>query len=206
MSQIRSKNRHIILKAACEVFARRGYAGSKIQDIADLAGLPKPNVYYYFNNKENLYREVLISIVEPLLAATSPLEISDDPAQALSEYIRIKLDISRQHPQASKVFASEIMHGAPHLPEDITARLIEQTQASVARMQQWIDQGRMAKVDPLHLLFTIWASTQTYADFDWQIGLHLGRSQLAEQDYQAAGDLLCQMVLKGCGLSPPEAK
>lgn len=204
MAKIRERNRELIIQAASQLFAERGFAATKTVDIAQLAGVPKPNVYYYFKSKENLYRSVLESIVEPLLQASEPLHQDSDPTVALKGYIRAKIRISKEQPHASKVFASEIMHGAPHLPEDIKAQLMEQTHRSTAQIQSWIDQELMTAVDPHHLLFTIWASTQTYADFDWQIAAVTGKAKLTDADYDAAAELIEQLVLKGCEVRSPQ--
>ena len=117
MSRIRERNKELIVRAASEEFADKGFAASKTSDIAAKAGVPKPNVYYYFKSKENLYREVLESIIDPILRASTPFNADGDPQVVLSNYIRSKILISRDLPFASKVFASEIMHGAPHLSE-----------------------------------------------------------------------------------------
>lgn len=198
MSSIRERNRELILNAASEEFADKGFAATKTSDIASRAGLPKPNVYYYFKSKENLYREVLDSIVEPLLKASAPFNQPGHPADVLRAYIRTKIQISRQHACASKVFASEIMHGAPHLPVERAEQLNAQASHNVACIKGWIEKGLMAQVDPYHLLFSIWAATQTYADFDWQISSVTGKAKLNDADYEAAADTIIRMVLKGC--------
>ncbi|MGC8114819.1 TetR/AcrR family transcriptional regulator [Metapseudomonas otitidis] len=202
MSSIRERNRELILSAASEEFADKGFAATKTSDIAAKAGLPKPNVYYYFKSKENLYREVLESIVEPLLAASHPFNEGGHPDQVLRAYIRSKIRISRDLPHASKVFASEIMHGAPHLSAERTAQLNEQARHNIACIQGWIDQGLMAPVDPNHLMFSIWAATQTYADFDWQISVVTGKASLSDADYDAAADTIIRLVLNGCEVKP----
>lgn len=206
MSRIREINSERILEASCIEFAEKGYAATKIIDIAKKVGLPKPNIYYYFQSKENLYRCVLESIIEPLLEASTPFDQYEDPAVALEEYIRTKIRISKEHPYASKVFASEIMHGAPHLTQEISDKLMQQTTQMTTRIDQWISEGKMEPVDAQHLLFMIWASTQTYADFDWQIAKVTGKKKLDEQDYQAATALISRLVLKGCGLNLAEIK
>lgn len=198
MSSIRERNKELILRAASEEFADKGFAASKTSDIAAKAGLPKPNVYYYFKSKENLYREVLESIIEPLLAASAPFNQPGQPAEVLEAYIRSKIRISRELPFASKVFASEIMHGAPHLSPEQTDQLNAQAQHNIACIQRWIDQGLMAKVDPHHLMFSIWAATQTYADFDWQIATVTGKASLSDEDYEAAAQTIIRLVIKGC--------
>jgi TetR/AcrR family transcriptional regulator len=198
MSSIRERNKELILRAASEEFADKGFAASKTSDIASKAGLPKPNVYYYFKSKENLYREVLESIIEPLLAASAPFNQPGHPAEVLRAYIRSKIRISRELPFASKVFASEIMHGAPHLSPEQTDQLNAQAKHNISCIQRWIDQGLMAKVDPHHLMFSIWAATQTYADFDWQIATVTGKTSLSDEDYEAAAQTIIRLVIKGC--------
>ena len=198
MTSIRERNKELILRAASEEFADKGFAASKTSDIAAKAGVPKPNVYYYFKSKENLYREVLDSIVEPLLQASAPFNQPGEPADVLRAYIRTKIRISRDHACASKVFANEIMHGAPHLSPERTAQLNAQAAHNIACIQRWIDDGLMAKVDANHLLFSIWAATQTYADFDWQISTVTGKTARDDADYEAAAETITWMVIKGC--------
>ncbi|MFI8478975.1 TetR/AcrR family transcriptional regulator [Pseudomonas sp. NPDC078700] len=198
MTSIRERNQELILRAASEEFAEKGFAATKTSDIAAKAGLPKPNVYYYFKSKENLYREVLESIIDPLMAASAPFNQPGQPAEVLTGYIRSKIRISRDFPFASKVFASEIMHGAPHLSSDQTEQLNAQAKHNISCIQRWIDQGLMAKIDPNHLLFSIWAATQTYADFDWQISTVTGKAKLDDADYDAAIETITRLVLKGC--------
>ncbi|MDH0749712.1 TetR/AcrR family transcriptional regulator [Pseudomonas sp. GD03842] len=198
MSSIRERNKELILRAASEEFADKGFAASKTSDIAAKAGVPKPNVYYYFKSKENLYREVLESIIEPIMQASTPFNREGAPAEVLSGYIRSKIRISRDLPFASKVFASEIMHGAPHLTPGQVAQLNDQARHNIECIQAWIDDGLIAPLDPHHLMFSIWAATQTYADFDWQISTVTGKPKLDDADYEAAAQTIIRMVLKGC--------
>ena len=201
MSAIRARKQRLILTAAGEVFASNGYEGTKIVDIALKANLAKANVFYYFENKETLYSSVLDSFIQPLLLATKPFDEYDDPATAITDYIKLKIKISQQHPFASKVFASEMLRGAPHLSAQIIEKLTQQTLSASSKIQSWVDQGLMDDINPLHLLFTLWASTQTYADFNWQIKLHLNTDELTDNDYQQATQTLTKIILKGCGIS-----
>ena len=75
---------------------------------------------------------------------------------------------------------------------------MRQARHNIACIQGWIDQGLMARIDPSHLLFSIWAATQTYADFDWQISVVTGKASLSDADYEAAADTIIRLVLKGC--------
>ena len=200
MSSIRERNKELILRAASEEFADKGFAASKTSDIAAKAGLPKPNVYYYFKSKDNLYREVLESIIEPILQASTPFNRDGVPAEVLSGYIRSKIRISRDLPFASKVFANEIMRGAPHLTAEHVEQLNSQARHNIDCIQSWIDSGQIAPLDPHHLMFTLWAATQTYADFNWQISTITGKAKLDDSDYEAAAQTIIRLVLKGCEL------
>ncbi|WP_299018133.1 TetR/AcrR family transcriptional regulator [uncultured Photobacterium sp.] len=204
MSRIREKNQEQIIQAACQYFADQGYAATKVADIAKAAGVPKPNVYYYFKSKDKLYRAVLESVIQPLLQASEPIELLEDPAEALSEYIKVKLKISRDHSYASKVFANEMMSGAEYLPQDIADKLQSQSKMIINKFENWIERGAMDRVSPQHLMFTIWATTQTYADFSWQICKVMEKEQLDDDDFTEAAGFLTRMVLRGCGLEVRE--
>ncbi|WP_159737619.1 TetR/AcrR family transcriptional regulator [Vibrio atypicus] len=200
MSRIRQKNQDLIIEVASEQFATHGYAATKIVDIAKAAEIPKANVFYYFSSKDKLYYAVLQTVTQPLLEASRPIEELSDPVEALSQYIETKLRISQEHPHASKVFANEVMSGAKALPDDIGAELFKQSQMMIDKFATWSQQGLMDEVPPQHLMFTIWAATQTYADFGWQICNVMQKDELDAQDYRQAAEFLTQLVIKGCGV------
>lgn len=200
MAKVRERNQHAIIEAASQHFAKYGYAATKVADIAKEANIPKPNIYYYYTSKDNLYRAVLESVTAPLLKSSLPIQVLDDPKEALTEYIKTKLIISRDHAHASKVFANEVMSGGTSLPKDIEDALQQQSEMILAKFNSWMDQGLMETVSAHHLMFTIWAATQTYADFGWQICRVLDKKKLSRQGYDEAAEFLTTMILKGCGV------
>jgi Transcriptional regulator len=200
--RIRRQNEEIILKAAEDEFARHGFKGTSMNAIALKAGLPKANLHYYFTNKLGLYIAVLSNIIELWDSTFNNLSAEDDPAQALSSYIRAKMEFSRRQPEASRVFAMEIISGGACLTEYFTQDYRTWFQGRAAVFQAWIDAGKMDPVDPVHLIFLLWGSTQHYADFATQICRVSGRSRLTRQDMQDASDNLIRIILKGCGLTP----
>ncbi|CCN38298.1 putative Transcriptional regulator, TetR family [Vibrio nigripulchritudo SO65] len=200
MSRIRKKNHDLIISVASECFAQNGYEATKIIDIAKAAEVPKANVFYYFSNKEKLYDAVLNTITKPLLDASKPLEELTDPVEALTQYIHTKLSISRDHPNASKVFANEVMSGGKMLPKEVSEKLLQQSLDMVEKFSDWVESGLMDEVSPHHLMFMLWASTQTYADFSWQICTVMNKTELEEADFEQAASFIAQMVIKGCGL------
>ena len=200
MTRIRQKNQQLIIEVASEQFAQNGYAATKIVDIAKAADIAKANVFYYFSSKDKLYYAVLQTVTQPLLEASRPIEELTDPVEALSQYIAAKLRISQEHPYASKVFANEVMSGAKVLPQDIADELFNQSQMIIDKFATWSQQGLMNDVPPHHLMFTIWAATQTYADFGWQICNVMKKDELDKQDFDHAAEFLTQLVINGCGV------
>ncbi len=198
--QIRQANEALILAAAERVFAGAGFGGATMAAIADAAGLPKANLHYYFGAKQDLYRAVLARTLQDWLVPTHDITPQADPREALERYIRAKMALSAQRPHASKVFANELLHGAPVLKSLLATELRDMVLAKAAVLQGWIDAGRMAPVDPVHLFFTIWAATQTYADFDVQVAAVLGRTELNAKDFARATEHVVSLILRGCGL------
>jgi TetR/AcrR family transcriptional regulator len=192
-----------IRRAAEEVFAEMGFEGASTSLIAKRAGLPKANLHYYFKTKNDLYQFVLRDIIELWLNTAQEIQPDADPATALAHYIAQKIDLARDRPIASRVFANEVLHGAPRFDEFMKRDLKDWVERKAAIIDNWVAQGRMDAVDPKHLFFMIWATTQTYADFAVQIAAVLGRRELTESDYRAAARQATKIILKGCGLSEP---
>jgi TetR/AcrR family transcriptional regulator len=197
---IRQSNEALILSAAERVFARAGLKGATMAAIAEGSGLPKANLHYYFGSKEDLYRAVLARILNDWLLPTHGITVDAEPRAALEQYIRAKMALSAQRPDGSKVFANELLHGAPVVHSLLVTELRELVEGKAAVVQGWIDAGHMAPVDALHLFFTIWAATQTYADFDVQVCAVLGRKSLTVADHARATEHVVSLILRGCGL------
>jgi len=200
MRPVRQANRERILGAAEKVFARSGFGGATMASIAEAAALPKANLHYYFGSKEELYRQVLAGTLHDWLQPMEALQPEADPRQALEGYIRAKMAMSAARPDASRVFANELLHGAPVLGQLMRTELRAAVRRKAAVIDAWVAAGRMAPVDATHLFFTIWAATQTYADFDVQVRAVLGRSKLTRADHQRAAVHVVSLLLRGCGL------
>ena len=198
--QIRQANEALILEAGERVFARAGFNGATMAEIAELAGLPKANLHYYFGSKDDLYRAVLSRTLHDWLVPMDSIVPEAEPRAALESYIRAKMAMSVQRPDASRVFANELLHGAPVLGELMRTELRAMVRRKAAVIDGWIAAGRMAAVDATHLFFTIWATTQTYADFDTQVRAVLGRETLGARDHARAADHVVGLILRGCGL------
>ncbi|WP_284325357.1 TetR/AcrR family transcriptional regulator [Cypionkella aquatica] len=197
-NEIRQQNEQLILQAAEKVFAEAGFGGATMQLIADVAGLPKANLHYYFTTKEELYRKVVSNIFDIWLHAAESMDNAPGPVEGIGAYIDAKMEISRRHPDGSKVWASEVMHGAPVIQDYLETTLRDWTAGRVALIQGWIDAGQMAAVNPDHLLYMLWAATQHYADFGHQIET-LNGGPLTDRQWAEAKDSVKAMILRGIG-------
>jgi len=202
-SKTRQKNEDLILAAAEQVFAQLGFAGATTKLIAARAGLPKANLHYYFPTKKVLYDTVISKIFTIWLEAAETFDDCDDPADALTRYIHAKMDISRRHPLGSKVWAQEIMHGAPEIQDFLDHTMKRWTVSRVKIIERWIAQGKIAPVEPYYLLYMIWATTQHYADFEHQINTLGNVRRLSDAQFAKARATVTSIILGGIGLSEP---
>jgi len=184
-----------ILEAAERNFAQLGFEGASLEVIAQDVGISRHSLLYYFPSKEALYREVLDDVLTQWLQGMSDLLRGDDPAAALRTYIAAKLASSRDRPSGAKVFAKEIMAGAPYFADAIRQRVAPALRDDVAAFARWADEGKIARVDFTHLLFILWSVTQAYAEQQAQFALLLGKRALDAQDFGQAEALLSHMVL-----------
>ena len=192
-----------IVAEAVRVFAESGYEGASIATVADNAGLSKQNLMYYFPTKQALYQRVLDDVLDEWLERMDTLaDPAQEPSDMLRAYIQAKLRFSREHPWASRVYAMEVISGAPLFGEQIRERVVPLVRKDIEVFERWIGEGRIAPVNATHLLFAIWAMTQSYADFAAQMALVLNRKQLTRKDFDDAEKLIVDMVLCAVAIAP----
>lgn len=168
--------RAAILDAALEIFSRFGLHGTSLDQVASMADVSKTNLLYYFASKEELYTSVLRQLLDVWLKPLRGFSAEQDPIEAISEYIRVKLELSRDHPAESRLFCLEIIQGAPLMLAELEQPLRDIVEAKVSVIQGWIEAGKLAPVEPHHLIFSLWATTQHYADFASQINAVTGKT------------------------------
>lgn len=179
-SRIQQRNRYRILDAALDVFSVYGYRGATLDQIAAAAGLSKPNILYYFAGKEEIHLTLLSQLMETWLDPLVDMDARGDPMTEILGYVQRKLDMARELPRESRLFANEILQGAPRMRPHLIADLKPLFDEKCAVIQGWSDAGKIAHVDAKHLVFSIWSTTQHYADFASQIDVLIGN------DVQAA--------------------
>jgi len=198
---VRKKNEQLILQAAKQEFVINGFKGTSIKSIAQRAAIPRANIHYYFKNKAEIYRRLLDNILTTWNSQFDTLSIDQDPREALTAYIRSKVLYSKQEPEASRIFASELIHGAPMLADYFSSEFKSWMKEKVSVIEYWINNKLMDDVNPRHLLFLIWSSTQHYADFNVQVLAGLDKPELTDKDYEDVTEFLTDVILKGCGVN-----
>jgi TetR/AcrR family transcriptional regulator len=198
---IRERNQAKILKAAEAVFAEKGFDGATTAEIALRAGVPKPNIHYYFGTKQQLYDRLIANILEVWLDAMDVIQADADPAEALGRYIVEKVRASREWPDLSRVWAIEIIGGGRNVSGFLRGRLRRVVREKGRVLNKWAEDGKMDPVDPAHLMFIIWSVTQTYADFATQIAAVLAKKSLDDKTFATAEETVKAIILKGCGIT-----
>ena len=196
-TRIQTEKRQIILNAALDVFSQHGFRGATIDQIAYAAGMSKPNLLYYFRSKEEMFTTLIERLLETWLAPLRELDDIGDPITELRSYIRRKLEMARDYPRESRLFANEILQGAPRIAEMLQSELKPLVDEKANLIRGWMKAGKIARTDPWHLIFSIWATTQHYADFDIQVRTVLGPDRGGEGRFEDAARYLEQLFLDG---------
>ena len=186
-----------ILAAATRLFAECGFEGTSIAAVAERTGISKQNLLYYFPTKNSLYGRVLDDVLDDWLERMAHLaDGGGEPADVLRAYVAAKLRFSREQPWASRVYAMEVIGGAKFYGEQIRARVVPLLRRDIEVFERWMADGRIARVDATHLLFALWAMTQSYADFATQMTLVLDKPELSGADFEDAERLIGDMVVR----------
>lgn len=196
LRQIEDK-RSVILSAALGLFSRYGLHGTSVDQVAARADVSKSNLLYYFANKEELYIHVLRDLLDVWLEPLRGFSAEQDPREAIGDYIRRKLLISRDRPDASRLFCLEMIQGAPLLRDELDRELRDLVQRKSEVIRAWVEDGRLAPVDPYHLIFALWALTQHYADFAVQVQALTGRTLQEPAFFEETVNQVQRLVLQG---------
>jgi TetR/AcrR family transcriptional regulator len=196
-TRIQEEKEELILEAALDVFSQNGFRGSTIDQIAEAAGMSKPNLLYYFRTKEAIHRQLIDRVLTTWLEPLRVFDAGGDPESEIRSYIRRKLEMARDFPRESRLFANEILQGAPHIEDELKGPLKELVDEKAAVVRAWARSGKIAKCDPYHLIFSIWSTTQHYADFDVQVRAVLGQAHSGEGRFEDAARFLEALFMDG---------
>jgi TetR/AcrR family transcriptional regulator len=194
------RNHRKVLAAAAKVFSRKGYTGARVDEIAQLAGMSKPNMLYYFKTKLDLYRAVMEDVLALWLNSIGDFCKESEPAEVMAQYVAKKMQLSQQYPEASRIIAMEIISGSPIIGDYLRKGLRAWVEDKGTVFLQWQAEGLMEPIEPAHAFFMIWATTQTYADFESQISAVLAVDDYDVEVYPAATKLVTDILIRGFGL------
>ena len=196
-TRIQREKRDLILNAALDVFSVHGFRGATIDQIAEAAGMSKPNLLYYFPRKEEIHQRLISALLDMWLAPLREMDAAGDPIPEIRSYIRRKLEMARDFPRESRLFANEMLQGAPRTVDMLEGDLKRLVDEKAEVLTIWMDQGKIARTDPYHLIFSIWATTQHYADFDVQVRAVLGKDRGGEGRFEDAARFLETLFMHG---------
>ena len=199
-TRIQRAKTEAILDAALEVFSTHGFRGATLDQLAEAAGISKPNLLYYFASKDEVHRVLLERLLDTWLDPLRRIDPAGDPQAEIAAYVRRKLEMARDYPRESRLFANEVLQGAPRIGDALAGPLKALVDEKAAAIAAWARSGRIAPVDPHHLIFSIWAVTQHYADFDVQVRAVLGNDD--ESRFDAAASFLRGFYARA--LAPPD--
>jgi len=202
-TRIQREKQDQILEAALDVFSLHGFRGATIDQIAEQAGMSKPNLLYYFPRKEEIHKVLIAHLLDMWLAPLREMDAEGDPIPEIRSYIRRKLEMARDFPRESRLFANEMLQGAPRTIDMLAGDLKALVDEKAKILLDWMDRGKITRTDPYHLIFSIWATTQHYADFDVQVRAVLGKDRGGEGRFEDAARYLEQLFMHG--LMPKKA-
>lgn len=201
-TRIQEEKEERILEAALDVFSSNGFRGATIDQIAEAAGMSKPNLLYYFRTKDAIHRQLIDRVLFTWLDPLRAFDAMGNPESEIRSYIRRKLEMSRDFPRESRLFANEILQGAPHIEDELKGPLKELVDEKADVIRSWAKAGKIARCDPYHLIFSIWSTTQHYADFDVQVRAVLGQNLSGEGRFDDAARFLEDLFLRGLRILP----
>jgi TetR/AcrR family transcriptional regulator len=202
LTRIQREKRDVILQAALDVFSVHGFRGSTIDQIAEAAGMSKPNLLYYFPRKEAIHKRLIAELLDMWLAPLREMKADGDPIPEIRSYIRRKLEMARDYPRESRLFANEMLQGAPATIDMLEGDLKALCDEKARVLEGWMEAGKIARTDPYHLIFSIWATTQHYADFDVQVRAVLGKDRGGDGRFEDAARFLEGLYMHGLKPAP----
>lgn len=194
-TRIQREKTAAILEAALGVFATRGFRGATLDEIADAADMSKPNLLYYYPSKEAIHDRLISDLLSNWLEPLRKLRADGPALDEICAYIERKLVLAEESPRESRLFANEILRGAERIRPYLEGELKTLVDEKAALIRSWAKAGQIADVDPYHLIFSIWATTQHYADFDVQVHSVLGGKD--DRRFDDASRFLTTLFRKG---------
>jgi AcrR family transcriptional regulator len=188
-----------ILAAARDEFAEHGLGGARMDRIAERAGLNKRLIYYYFEDKEQLFRAVLEQAYLQIREEERKLHLLDlKPADAVRRLVEFTWDYYLAHPEFLTLLNSANLHRARHLEESKRAR--EMNSPLIEMLAEILERGRKdgsfrGGVDPLQLYVSIAGLSYFYLSNSHTLSAIFGRDLLSAKAKNERLTHMCDVIL-----------
>ncbi len=143
-----------ILKIASKEFAKYGYKGVSLENIAKKANVTKAAIYYYFKNKFELYETILLPKIEELIDEIYSFN-SDNPIEELNHYIHSYAKIFKKYPCFSSILAHEFVDNGRNFTENIIQKLSKIFNKLISILNRGIHQGIFEITNPFSVQLMI---------------------------------------------------
>jgi TetR/AcrR family transcriptional regulator len=190
-----------ILASARIEFAEYGLKGGRIERIAKRAKANKQLVYYYYGNKDDLYRAALERTYAEIRIREKELDLSAmPPVEAMRRLVEFSLDYLQNHREFIRLLADANAHGARHLR---TSKLAKQTNSPLLKLiaetlHRGVKEGVFrAGVDPLNLYVSIAGMTFFYFANGSTMSAIFGRDLNDEESIASYREHIVAMTIKG---------
>lgn len=145
-----------ILNAAVSIFAKYGYAGARMDKIAEEAGVNKATIYYNIGNKDALYEKVLHRLFgNAISAAEKQIEAIDCPVKKLKNFIMGIANEIDNHPGIPNILMWEHASGGNNLPEMVASEIARMIMNLAQILEQGANEGVFKKVSPMFIQLMI---------------------------------------------------
>ena len=197
-----------IIACAEEVFAKKGFAGARTQEIAELAGVNKAMIYYYFGSKEKLLREVLQRVLFELIGLSQEiLNKNPPPAEALEQFYRGFFYYVARHKNFSRMTTMDLGSEGAYLVtmfENFFRPLFERGARFIER---GVARGEFRPVDARQFLVSIYGMTISYfADARFVTILFGGDDAMKEEVLEKRLEHLLDLIFTGLGVKRPSRR
>ena len=146
--------------SAQKEFADHGFSGARMAAIARAAGINKAMLFYYFSNKENLYRTVIGRVLGEIFSEIKGIVSPQlTPAAFLERFPEIYIRFIARHPDLPRIMVFDLIHN----PDNVTAAMAHIVSAGepftphplLNLIRSWHEQGLISEADPLHFMMNI---------------------------------------------------
>jgi TetR/AcrR family transcriptional regulator len=196
-----------ILTAAEEVFAKKGFAGARTQEIAELAGVNKAMIYYYFESKEKLLREVLQRILFELIALSQDIMNQHlPPVDELEAFYRGFFKYAAKHRNFSRLTTMDLGSEGAYLVtmfEKFFRPLFDRGAQAIERA---IARGEFRPVDARHYLVSIYGMTISYFADAQFVNILMGQDAMTEEMLDKRCEHLLDLIFAGLGVKRPKKR